>query len=337
MRWLLGRAVWLVAMLLGITFVTFVVVDRAPVDRAELEIARAAPGRAFVDVRSRDLAVLQLRVRYGMVDPVTLEPEPVVTRYLGWLDNAVRLRFGGPFDDHDALLARLGAALPVTALLGALALLVAFGAGIPLGVRLGLRAGSRTDRAVSTALVVGAGLPEFLTGTLLLLLFCSAFWQWLPANGLRTPGSEDWVLLAQVVDFGWHLLLPVTVLALGPTALVVRFVRDAVARAARAPFVAALRALGAPPALVRARLVRHGCVPAATLAGSLLPMLVGGSIVVENLFALDGLGHLAFTACTQLDQPMVMALVVLGSTATLASLALSDLLHRLVDVRVRLS
>jgi peptide/nickel transport system permease protein len=104
-----------------------------------------------------------------------------------------------------------------------------------------------------------------------------------------------------------------------------------------APFVAALRALGTEPAVVRARLVRHGCVPVATLAGNLLPMLVGGSIVVENTFALDGLGHLALAACEQLDQPMVMALVVLGSIASLLALALSDALHRLVDPRVRLS
>jgi peptide/nickel transport system permease protein len=324
-------------MLLGITFVTFVVIDRAPVDRAELEVARAAPERAFTDVRSRDLAVLRLRVQHGMVDPATLEPEPVVDRYLAWLGNAVRLRFGGPNDDHAALLARIGAALPVTALLGALTLLVAFGAGIPVGVRLGLRAGSRADRAASTVLLAAAALPEFLVGTLLVLALCSAWLQWLPANGLRTPGSEELVLAEQLADLAWHLVLPVTVLALGPTALVVRFVRDAVARAAKAPFAAALHALGAPAHVVRARLVRHGCVPVATLAGSLLPLLVSGSIVVENLFGLDGLGHLAFTACEQLDQPMVMALVVLGSTATMAGYALSDWLHRAVDPRVRLS
>ncbi len=337
MRWLLGRALWLVAMLLGITFVTFVVLDRAPVDRAELAIARAAPERAFTDVRSRDLAVLQLRVRYGMVDPVTFEPAPVVERYAAWLGNAVRLRFGGPFDDHDALLGRIGAALPVTAWLGVLALVVAFGLGVPLGVRLGVRAGSRADRAASAALLVAAGVPEFLAATLLTLAFSSAWLQWLPAGGLHTPGSSRWGVALQLLDFVWHLVLPVTVMALAPTVLVVRFVRDAVARAARSPFAAALRALGSEPAVVRARLRRHGLVPVATLAGSLLPMLVGGSIVVENVFALDGLGHLAYTACMQLDQPMVMALVVLGSTATLLALALSDVLHRVVDARVRLS
>jgi ABC-type dipeptide/oligopeptide/nickel transport system permease component len=337
MRWLLGRALWLVAMLLGVTFVTFVVLDAAPIDRAELAIARAAPDRAFADVRSRDLAVLRLRVRYGMLDPVTLEPRPLLERYGAWLGNAVRLRFGGPLDDHAALLARIGAALPVTAWLGALALAIAFGLGVPLGVRLGARAGSRVDRAVSTVLLVAGAVPEFLAAVLLTLAFSSVWLQWLPANGLASPGAAELGLAAQLLDFAAHLVLPVTVLAIAPTVLVVRFVRDAVARAARAPFAAALRALGSEPAVVRARLRRHGCVPVATLAGALLPMLVGGSIVVENVFALDGLGHLAFTACKELDQPMVMALVVLGTVATLFALALSDALHRALDPRVRLA
>lgn len=337
MRWLLVRTAWLATMLLGITFVTFAFIDLAPVDRAELAIARAAPDRAFPDLRSRDAAVLRLRIRYGMVDPVTLEPAPLWQRYRGWLANAVQLRFGGPGDDHDAIWRRLSEALPVTAWLGTLVLLVAFGLGMPLGCWLGLRVGTRGERFASTGLLVGAAVPEFLAATLLVLAFSSAWLQWLPAAGLRSPGAETWSFVAQVADFGWHLVLPVLVMALGPLVLVVRFVRDSVARAVLAPFVAAMRGLGLPEAVVRRRLLRHGCVPVATLVGSLLPMLVGGSIVVENTFALDGLGHLVFAATVNQDQPMLMALVVLGSVVTLLGYAVSDWLHHVVDARVRWS
>lgn len=337
MRWLLARTAWLLLMLLGITFVTFAVIDLAPVDRAELAIARAAPERAFADAKSRDAAILRLRVRYGMVDPVTFEPAPLWQRYLGWLGNAVTLRFGGPDDDHEALWRRLGSALPVTLLLGALAVLLAFGLGLPLGAWLGARRGSRLERAASTGLLVAAGVPEFLAATLLLLAFSSAWLQWLPAAGLRSVGAEAWSWPAQLFDLLQHLLLPVLVMAAGPLVMVTRFVRDAVARAASQPFAMAMAGLGLPPAVVRRRLLRHGLVPAATLAGSLLPMLVGGSIVVENAFALDGVGYLAFTATMNQEQPMLMAIVVLGSVVTLAAFILSDWLHRRVDPRVRLS
>jgi peptide/nickel transport system permease protein len=125
-------------------------------------------------------------------------------------------------------------------------------------------------------------------------------------------------------------------MSIGPLVMVTRFVRDAVARASAAPFVISLRALGVEPKTVNRRLLRHGAVPVATLTGGLLPLLVGGSIIVENLFSLDGLGHLAFRAVLGQDQAIVMALVLLTSTVTLLALLISDLMHRLVDNRVRL-
>ena len=207
----------------------------------------------------------------------------------------------------------------------------------PLGAWLGARRGTGLERAASTGLLIAAGVPEFLAATLLLLAFSSAWLQWLPASGLRSVGAEAWSWPAQLFDLLQHLLLPVLVMASGPLVMVTRFVRDAVARAASQPFAMAMAGLGLPAAVVRRRLLRHGLVPAATLVGSLLPMLVGGSIVVENAFALDGVGYLAFTATMNQEQPMLMAIVVLGSLVTLAAFILSDWLHRRVDPRVRLS
>lgn len=333
---LLRRIVWLVAMLLGITFATFAVIDLAPVDRAELAIARSAGDRAFADLDDRQRAIVRLRIQHGMLDPVTLEPTSVWRRYGQWLANAAQLRFAGPGGDHAALWARLAEAWPTTALLGGLALLLAFGVGVPLGVRLGYRAGTRGEGFASAALLGLGALPEFLLATALLTTFGAAWLQWFPVSGLRTAGAEAWPAWRQFVDLCHHLALPVAALAAGPLALVARFVREAVARADRQPWADALRALGAEPALLRARLRRHGLAPAATLAGSLLPMLVGGSVVVENAFALDGLGHLAFTAAAEQDLPLLLALVVLGSLATLLAYAFSDWLHTRLDRRVRL-
>ena len=334
--WLLIRLGWLLLTLFGITFVTFAVLDQAPVDRAEVETEQAAQASAFADRDAREAALLQLRLRYGMVDPVTLQPRPLWDRYAGWLRNALTLRFAGPDGAHAALWHRLLQAVPVTMWLGGLALLLAVCGGTALGAWLGLRVGRRADQVASAVLLVGAGLPEFLLATLLLLVFSVMWLHWFPASGLRSPGAETWTLPWQLLDFAWHLVLPVSVMALGPLVMVARFVRDSVATVARAPFVVNLRALGVEHEVVRWRLLRHGCAPVATLAGSLLPMLVGGSIVVENMFSLDGLGHLAYVAVMQQDQPLLMALVVIGSVVTLLSLLASDLLHRAVDARVRL-
>ncbi|MCA8964428.1 MAG: ABC transporter permease [Planctomycetes bacterium] len=331
------RVLWMAFTLLGITLVTFAVFDLAPVDRATVEVARAAQDGAFVDAPARETAILQLRLRYGTIDPETYAPRPLAERYLHWLGRAVRLDFAGPNEDPQALWGRFLAALPVTMLLGFLSVVVALAIGVPLGGRLGADAGSRLDRLFGRALLLCSGLPEYLVGTLLLLLFAGVLWNVFPSHGLVSAAAHDWNVVARAADLLWHLVLPVTVMALGPTVVVVRFVRDAVARAAAQPFAEHWRALGLQPEVVRRRLRHHGAVPLATLAGGLLPMLVGGSVVVEHLFSLNGLGNLAFQAVRDQDQSMVMLVVVVGSLATLLSLLLSDVLHRCVDPRVRLS
>lgn len=337
LRWLCIRLAWMVVSLLGITFVTFAVLRLAPVDRAQIEVARQQNDSGFSNLAAREKAILQLRLRYGLVDRETLQPAPVLQCYANWLGNALRLRFAGPNEDDRALRRRLGQALPVTMWLGFLSLLVVLGVGVPLGSWLGMRAGTAADRAVSRVLFVLVGVPEFLFATLLLLAFGGLWLAWFPSGGLRSPGAEQWSVFQQVVDFAWHLVLPVIVMATGPTVLVVRFLRDAVARADASPFADNLRALGTERAALRWRLVRNGAAPLATLAGTLLPMLVTGSIVVENLFALDGIGHLAFRAVESQDQAMLMAIVVLTSTVTLLALIASDVAHRLVDPRVRVT
>jgi len=335
-RWLLLRFLWMVPSLLGITFLTFLLLDLAPLDRARLETLPGPEVSAPLSKQDRELAVLRLQIRWGFVDAKTKQPVPVWTRYWRWLGNAATFRLAGPDEDQQQFVQRLGRALPVSLLLGFWSLVVAFGVGVPLGAWLGMRRGSRADRIASNVLFVAVGLPEVLVATLLLLAFGGVWMDLFPSGGLRSDGIADRSWLVRLFDLAWHLVLPVTAMALGPLLLIVRFLRESVGRAAAAPFAANLRVWGIEPKVVRARLLRAGCAPLATMCGSLLPLLVSGSIVVESVFSLDGIGRLAWSAVSGQDQAMVMALVLLGSVVTLLSLLLSDLLHRLVDPRVRL-
>jgi len=133
------------------------------------------------------------------------------------------------------------------------------------------------------------------------------------------------------------MVLPVTVLSIGPTVWIARFLRDTISRVAATPFAVNMRAWGLEPAVERRRLLHNGAAPLATLVGTLLPMHVGGSIVVEQTFNLEGIGLMAWRAVHEQDQAVVMALTLLMAIITLSSLILSDLLHRMVDPRVRLS
>ena len=336
LRWSLLRILWACVSLLGVTFVTFLVLDLAPIDRAALEVAKRTEHVESSAGSDRDVALARLRIRYGLVDAVTLQPVPVIRRYGTWLSNAARFRFCGPGEDPVEWQARLLRAVPVSLLLGSLALVLALAIGIPLGAWLGMRTGSRADRMASGTMFVVAGLPDVLVATLLLLWFAGPVFDWFPASGLMSVGeASGW--LAALLDRAHHLVLPVVVMAIGPILLIVRFLRESVARTSAMPFAQNLEAWGFEPAQRRRRVLRAALSPLATLTGSLLPMLVAGSIVVETVFSIEGVGRLAWAAVQSQDHAMVMAVTLGMSATTLAGFVLSDLLHRAVDPRVRLA
>ena len=335
LRWFLRRLLLVLPTLLGITFVVFLVLDLAPTDRARADVARRTQQGELADQHARAVAVTRLQIRYGLIDPQTLERIPLWRRYLHWLGNALQLRLAGPDEDQAAFSRRLWSALQITLLLGSLALLVAIVVGVPLGAYAGMHTGSRGDRATSAGLFVAMGVPDFLLATLLLLGLGGAWFDLFPAAGLQSDAAANWAWPRRLFDRCWHLVLPVGTLAMAPTVLITRFLRESVARAADEPFAANLRAWGCEPGRMRWRLLRAGAAPLATLAGSLLPMLVAGSIVVEQTFSLEGIGRLTWRALQLQDQPMVMAMTLLSACAILTALCLSDLAHRLIDPRVR--
>jgi peptide/nickel transport system permease protein len=335
MRYLLARLLWMVPALLGITIVTFALMDLAPADRAAMAMRDIE--QAGSDALAREQALQRLRVSWGLADPQSGEPYTLVERYTTWLSRACRLDFVGPGEDAAAFRSRILEALPVTVLVNLLAVLVALGIALPLGSWLGMRIGGIADRAASLVLFAAFGLPEFLLATLLLLVFGGGFFgEILPSGGLRAPNASAWPPLAQALDLARHLALPVATLAVGPCVVAVRFLRESVARAAASDFVLSMRALGLPERQVRRCALRNGLSPLVTHLGTMLPALVSGSVVVESVFSLPGLGRLAWEAMQAREYAMVMALTLLVSVVTLASLLLSDALQRAVDPRVDL-
>lgn len=331
MFWL-KRLLWAVVSLVGISLVTFALIDLAPADRALLAL-EGSESAASAEARAQ--ALHDLRVRFGLIDPETGVEFSFAERYLRWLQHAARLDFAAASDDPANFARRIADALPVTLLLAFVAVVAAVAVAVPLGTWLGLQRGGLLARGVSVALLVLWSVPEFLFGTLAVLFLAGGFGPaLLPAAGLRSAGSEAWSLPAQLLDLASYLVLPVATLAVGPTVWLTRQLRESMARAAHSDFVAALRGLGIDERVVRRRVVRNGLVPLATAAGTLLPMLVSGSVVVERIFGLPGLGDLACRAVHAREVPMVMAMTMLVSVATLLGLVVSDLLHRLLDPRI---
>ena len=260
------------------------------------------------------------------------------TAYGRWLGKVLRCDFGVSLDHQRPVADLVAERLPRTLLVQGGALLVIFLVGIPLGVVSGLRRGSVMDRALS---VIGLGFfaaPRFWLATLALVLFGSLF----PIVGLRDvevaraieAGSLSAWSWRALLDLAHHLVLPVLVSAAAATVVVARHVRGSVDDVVDRPWVRAAKSRGLSRARVlRRHVLRPSLSPVLTLLGILVPGLVAGSVVVESVFGIPGMGQLAFQSALSGDVPVVMAMVTLSALATLLGYLLADVAHALLDPR----
>jgi len=282
-------------------------------------------------------------VGLGRVDPafqLALErmyhlDRPIHERYLLWLAGAVRGDLGASFHDKRPVASKIRERLGVTVTLNALALLSMTLLAVPVGALSAFRPGSWIDRLAGWLGFGAYAIPVFWAALLLQMLFAVRL-GWLPLAGLDIEGWESLGPLARAVDRCRHLVLPVACLSYGGLAYLSRFVRATLLDQAAAESKLAARARGLSPAGVLIRHgFRHAAVPMLTLAGLLLPSLVGGSVIVETIFAIPGLGRLFVDAAFQRDLPVLMGLTLLSGTATLAGILAADLTYAIADPRIR--
>lgn len=261
--------------------------------------------------------------------------EPLHRQYLLWLADLSRADLGRSFHDRRPVTEKIGERIGITLTLNALSLGVMLLIAVPLGTAAALRPGSRWDRFAASGTYLLYAVPLFWAGLLLQILF-SVKLGWFPLAGLRSQQFEFLGGFAQFADRARHLVLPVICLSYGGLAYLSRFVRATLIENAAGDSWRAARARGLSLAAV---LYRHGFrqagVPMLTLAGFLLPSLVAGSVIVETVFAIPGLGRLFVDAAFQRDVPVLMGLTLLSGTLTLGGILLADLTYAAVDPRIR--
>lgn len=327
MRRLLGRVATALVSLIVALFVTFALLDAVPGDRATVSAA-ADPSAAAPVVRAD--ALERLRIRHGLIDPETGRTRSLPVRFGRWATRAVRLDFAPPNESPARFRERLFSALGVTFLLGLSSLGVSFGLGLLLGAALATWRARRANRLVGPLLAGLPALPAVLLTTAAVLIAPALG---LPSGGgLGCPPNES--LLVCAFSLARQILLPVAVLSLGPTVLVARHVREAVAAAYAAPQIDAARGFGLAERSLRRRAFRAGLLPAATLLGSLAPALLGGSVVLERVFDLPGLGGFAFDAVEDRDPESLMAVTTLASLTAVLSLWAAETAYRWLDPRI---
>ncbi len=319
-RYLARRLASTAVTLAGIVVAVFLLIHAAPGDPALLYAGAGPGGRVPAAV------LAAIRSEHGL-------DRPLLAQLGSWTAGAMRLDLGESIVHRRPVAALVGERLLPTLVLNGLAFLVALIIGVPLGVAAAIRPGSFFDRASAAALFLLYSLPTFWTALLLIEIFGVRLGV-LPLFGTVSPGPD--APGAGLTDRLAHLILPVTVLAYGMIAFLARFVRSSVREVLGEEYVRTARAKGASAAaVIWGHAFRNALVPLVSLLGVVIPWLLSGSVIVEQIFQWNGIGNLFFGAILSRDYPLVMGLTLVSALATVAASLVSDLLYAVVDPRIR--
>ncbi len=308
----------LIPMLLVISFLIFLGIELMPGDAVDFMI----PPDALATISPAELDIL--RAELGLDDPF-------MTRYVSWITNLVKGDFGYSLQSGVAVSELLANTLPATLELSIAALLISTLLGSLLGVVSALNKGRIGDNVLTVAGMVGVAIPQFLFGLIMIVLFVFKL-GWLPVGGRMTPGNE---VFFQRLD---HLILPAIVLGLSMTAGVMRYSRASMLDSLNKEFIKTARSKGLPE--WRVNLVhglRVAMTPVAVLIGFRLPMLIGGSVVIEQVFQWPGVGQMFVASVRSQNTPIIMMVAFFSVLIVLIASILVDIATALLDPRVKLS
>jgi len=311
----------MIPLLLGITVISFGIMHVAPGEPAVV-------GQEFnpkVSAQDRE----RLRAYYGL-------DKPLYEQYWNWLKRLSVLDFGKSFSaDQRDVLEKIRERLPITIWINVLAMIFILAVAIPIGVFSAVHQNSWTDRAATVFVFIGFAIPSFWLGLLLMIGF-GVNLNWLPISGIHDYDWQQMGFWQQILDVARHLILPVFVSAIGGLAGMSRFMRTGMLDVIRSDYITTARAMGIQENRIRYRYaLKNALLPIITLLGLSIPGLIGGSVIIEQLFSIPGMGLLFFEAVMARDYPLVMGITVIGAVLTLAGNLLADLSYAWVDPRIR--
>lgn len=316
------RLVYALLTMIGITLAVFLLIHAAPGDPVSFY-------SGSIGARSIPADVIQEIRRAHHLD------EPIFVQYLYWLQASMSLDFGRSFIDRRPVTDRIVEKLPNTLTLNTIAFLLALLVALPLGLLTAANSSGALNRFSGPLLLLLYSLPSYWVA-LLLMQFFSIELQWLPLYGVVSNAYDQMGPFAKVSDRLRHLVLPVLTLTYGQMAVLARFSRATILEVIEADYVTTARAKGLRESAVLIRhAFRNALIPLITVLGLTVPYLLSGSVIVESMFAWDGLGRLYFDSVLSRDYPTVMALTTMGATATLLCYLATDLLYSAADPRVR--
>ena len=275
--------------------------------------------------------LVELRKYYGY-------DKPLIVQYLNTWKNILTFDFSTSRVDQGRLvLDKIKEALPITLALNIITIFIVYIISIPLGVHSALNNGSRSDNLITFILYILYSLPSFWVALILLKYFSGGdYLDLFPIGGLISDSHDEMTWYYKLMDYAWHLFLPVVVSVYGSFAFLSRFVKNSFIEAWKSDFIRTARAKGlSTRRVIYFHALRNSMIPLVTLMAGLLPELFGGSIIIESIFSIPGMGKLAFDSIHANDETVIIAVTFFSAFLTLLGILLSDYLYTLVDPRIK--
>ncbi|MEW6587307.1 MAG: ABC transporter permease [Nitrospirota bacterium] len=315
--------------LFGITLISFLVLHLAP----------GKPTDVLTDFNPK----ITPEARERLEKMYSLD-KPVIVQYGLWLKKIAMLDFGESFstdrrpvidkiwDRKQPLIERR---LFVTFMLNIITTVVILLIALPLGITSAVRQNTLYDKITTTSVFIGFATPSFWLA-LLLMLFFGVYLGWLPISGLKSMNYDALSLAGKILDRINHLILPVFVYAFGSLAADSRFMRSSMLEVLRQDYVTVARAKGLPEkAVIYRHALKNALLPLITLLGLSVPGLIGGSVIMESIFGIPGMGQLLFMSVMTRDYPVIMGVLTIVGVLTLIGNFLADVAYMFADPRIR--
>ncbi|MFV0423382.1 ABC transporter permease [Oleidesulfovibrio sp.] len=315
------RLLWVLLVFWGITLISFAVIHLAPGSPTDMQTTMNP--LAGADARER------LEKLYGL-------DQPLHVQYGQWVSRLVRLDFGMSMSgDMRPVWDKIAERLPLTVGMNLASMFLTLAIAVPIGIASAHWQGRWFDRLSTVFVFVGFAMPGFWLALLLMMLF-GIHLGWLPISGLTSLDYHSLSTTGKILDITKHLAMPLFIYTFGSLAGMSRFMRSSMLEVLRQDYILTAKAKGlSAKVVVFKHALRNALLPVITILGLSIPGLIGGSVIIESIFALPGLGQLFYGAVMARDYPLIMGNLVLGAILTLAGNLLADLCYGLADPRIR--
>jgi microcin C transport system permease protein len=341
--YILKRLLLMIPTLFGILTITFAVVQFVPGGPVEQMVSQLQGRNAGGEGPS--VGGMGYRGRQG-VDPERIQEirklygfdKPPSQRFVQMLGQFARFDLGKSFFHNEDVWQLIREKLPVSISLGMWTFFLTYLVSVPLGIAKAVRAGSRFDTATTFLLLLGYAIPSFVMGVLLMVLFAGgSFVQWFPLRGLTSMNWDQLTFMGKVMDYLWHIVLPVIAMVLGSFAVISILTKNSVLEEIHKQYVLTARAKGASERSVMWRHVfRNALIPIMTgFPAAFVGAFFSSSLLIETLFSLDGLGLLSYESVIRRDYPVVLGSLFFFTLIGLVTTLIRDLSYLWVDPRVK--